>query len=94
MWSDNESTEDLLGFQYLASAVVSIVHNENLLPATIGVFGDWGGVQPELHKQLQDTHRVDLQDAVTVIPASDTILQSTQQALDEAEAWLAGHTAS
>jgi KAP family P-loop domain len=24
-------------------AVVSIVKNENLLPATIGVFGDWGG---------------------------------------------------
>jgi predicted KAP-like P-loop ATPase len=43
MWSDNESTEDLLGFQYLADAVVSIVKNENLLPATIGVFGDWGG---------------------------------------------------
>lgn len=43
MWSDNESTEDLLGFQYLAGAVVSIVKNENLLPATIGVFGDWGG---------------------------------------------------
>jgi predicted KAP-like P-loop ATPase len=43
MWSDNESTEDLLGFQYLAGAVVSIVKNESLLPATIGVFGDWGG---------------------------------------------------
>ena len=43
MWSDNESTEDLLGFEYLAGAVVSIVKNENLLPATIGVFGDWGG---------------------------------------------------
>ncbi len=43
MWSDNESKEDLLGFQYLADAVVSIVKNENLLPATIGVFGDWGG---------------------------------------------------
>jgi predicted KAP-like P-loop ATPase len=43
MWSDNESTEDLLGFQYLAGAVVSIVKNEALLPATIGVFGDWGG---------------------------------------------------
>jgi predicted KAP-like P-loop ATPase len=45
--SDNvvrqESTEDLLGFQYLAGAVVPIVKNENLLPATIGVFGDWGG---------------------------------------------------
>ena len=52
------------------------------------------GVQPGLHKQLQDTHRVDLQDAVTVIPASDTILESTQQALDDAEAWLAEHTPS
>jgi predicted KAP-like P-loop ATPase len=43
MWSDNESKDDLLGFDYLASAVVSIVKDENLLPATIGVFGDWGG---------------------------------------------------
>jgi hypothetical protein len=43
MWSDNESKDDLLGFQYLAHAVVSIVKNEALLPATIGVFGDWGG---------------------------------------------------
>jgi len=43
MWSDNESKEDLLGFQYLAQAVISIVKDETLLPATIGVFGDWGG---------------------------------------------------
>ena len=49
------------------------------------------GVQPDLHQQLQDSHRVDLQDAVTVIPASDTILESTQTALDEAEAWLGDH---
>jgi sulfate permease, SulP family len=49
------------------------------------------GVQPDLHQQLRDTDRVDLQDAVTVIPASDTILQSTQQALDDAEAWLGVH---
>ena len=43
MWSDNESKEDLLGFSYLTAAVISIVKNESLLPATIGVFGDWGG---------------------------------------------------
>ena len=43
MWSDNESREDLLGFSYLADAIVSIIKNESLLPATIGVFGDWGG---------------------------------------------------
>ena len=43
MWSDNEAKEDLLGFQYLTDGIVSIVKNENLLPATLGVFGDWGG---------------------------------------------------
>jgi SulP family sulfate permease len=52
------------------------------------------GVQPDLHQQLQDAHRVDLQDAVTVIPASDSIFESTQKALDDAEAWLAVHAAS
>jgi sulfate permease, SulP family len=49
------------------------------------------GVQPDLGAQLRDTHRVDLRDAVTVVPASDTILESTQAALDDAEAWLAVH---
>jgi hypothetical protein len=43
MWSDNEAKEDLLGFQYLADGIISIVKNESLLPATLGVFGDWGG---------------------------------------------------
>ncbi len=51
------------------------------------------GVEPDLLDQLQKSHRVDLQDAVTVVPASDAILESTQQAYDDAEAWLAAHTA-
>lgn len=49
------------------------------------------GVDPDLLKQLQKGQRVDLQDAVTVVPASDTILASTYTALDDAEAWLAIH---
>jgi SulP family sulfate permease len=47
------------------------------------------GVAPELIEQLQSTHRVDLRDAVTVVPASEAILDSTQKAIDDAEAWLA-----
>jgi hypothetical protein len=39
--SDNEAKEDLLGFQYLCDGIVSIVKNDSLLPATLGVFGDW-----------------------------------------------------
>lgn len=51
------------------------------------------GVAPDLLEQLRKTHRVDLVDAVTVIPASDTILQSTHEAVDNGEAWLADHAA-
>jgi SulP family sulfate permease len=49
------------------------------------------GVGPDLLEQLRHTHRVDLRDAVTVVPASDTILESTQKAYDDAEEWLAVH---
>ena len=48
-------------------------------------------VGPDLLEQLRHTHRVDLRDAVTVIPASETILESTQKAYDDAEEWLAVH---
>lgn len=47
------------------------------------------GISPELIDQLKGTHRVDLRDAVTVVPASETILKSTNKALEDAEAWLA-----
>ncbi|HEX7362455.1 MAG TPA: P-loop NTPase fold protein [Bryobacteraceae bacterium] len=53
MWSDNEAKEDLLGFQYLSDGVVSIVKNEALLPATIGVFGDWGGGKSSLIEMVK-----------------------------------------
>ena len=49
------------------------------------------GVEPDLIDQLRRSHRVDLRDAVTVVPASKTILKSTQQAYDDAQAWLAIH---
>lgn len=48
MWSDNEAELDLLGFQHLTGAVCSIIRDDNLLPATIGVFGDWGSGKSSL----------------------------------------------
>jgi hypothetical protein len=53
MWSDNESSIDLLGFQHLVSAVSSIIENESLLPATIGVYGDWGSGKSSLVKMVE-----------------------------------------
>ncbi len=53
MWSDNETDVDLLGFEHLANAVVSIIKRNDLLPATIGVYGDWGGGKSSLLKIVQ-----------------------------------------
>ena len=52
------------------------------------------GVDPGLLEQLRRSQRVDLQDAVTVVEASETILESTERAYDKAEAWLAVRAAS
>ena len=52
------------------------------------------GVAPEFIEELQSTHRVDLRGAVTVVPASETILDSTEKAFEDAEAWLAIHAPS
>ena len=42
MWADNETSEDLLGFKVHADLLIDIINDENILPITIGVFGDWG----------------------------------------------------
>lgn len=52
MWSDNETAIDLLGFEHLVTAVASIVNDESLLPATIGVYGDWGSGKSSLLRMI------------------------------------------
>lgn len=42
LWSDAETEVDLLGFTHLVDAVERLVKTPELLPATVGVFGDWG----------------------------------------------------
>jgi len=41
MWPDNETTNDLIGFQVHADLIRGVVSNPKMLPTTIGVFGDW-----------------------------------------------------
>ena len=55
MWSDNETTEDLLGFQVHADLIHSIVIDPTMLPATIGIFGDWGSGKTSVMKMLEKT---------------------------------------
>jgi hypothetical protein len=54
MWTDNETTVDLLGFRVHADLIRSVVTDENLIPVVIGVFGDWGGGKSSIMKMLQE----------------------------------------
>ncbi len=42
------ATIDLLGYRHLVGALLSIAQADRLLPATIGVFGDWGSGKSSL----------------------------------------------
>lgn len=54
MWSDNEADVDLLGFHHLSAAVLSIVRDPSLLPATVGVYGDWGSGKSSLMRMVRE----------------------------------------
>jgi predicted KAP-like P-loop ATPase len=53
MWSDNETDIDLLNYSHLVAVTLSIIKNQNLLPSTIGIFGDWGSGKSSLLKIIQ-----------------------------------------
>lgn len=78
MWSDNETHIDLLGFQHLADAVVSIVRRDDLLPATIGVYGDWGSGKSSLLKIIQK--QLDEDDGTIVLNFNGWLFESYEDA--------------
>ena len=53
MWSDNETADDLIGFQVHADLIREVVTDDKMLPLTIGVFGDWGGGKTSIMKMLE-----------------------------------------
>lgn len=52
MWSDNETAVDLLSVKHLVGAVTGTICNDRVLPATIGIFGDWGSGKSSLVKMV------------------------------------------
>lgn len=52
MWSDIETDKDLLGFSVHANLLRDVATNENNLPITIGLYGDWGSGKSSVLKIL------------------------------------------
>ncbi|MBB6609688.1 NTPase [Pontibacter sp. Tf4] len=54
MWSDSETTNDLLGFRVHADLLEALVLDDGILPVTIGVFGDWGSGKSSIMKMMEN----------------------------------------
>ena len=48
MWKDSETELDFLDYNYLVKSVNDIVQNDELLPACVGLYGDWGSGKSSL----------------------------------------------
>ena len=65
MWSDKETTEDFLGYTVHASLLKRVVTNDNNLPITVGLYGDWGSGKTSILKILEEELKKD-KDTVVV----------------------------
>ncbi|EKD9571606.1 KAP family P-loop domain protein, partial [Salmonella enterica] len=53
MWSDVESSVDYLNFGEVSSLAVDILKSNNMLPVSIGIFGNWGAGKSSLLKIIE-----------------------------------------
>jgi len=59
VWHDNETGVDLLGFDQLVDTASFLVQSDELLPLTVGVFGDWGSGKSSLMRMVYDRLKED-----------------------------------
>ena len=55
MWKDSKTEIDYIDFKYISELVNEIILDDDLLPASIGVYGDWGSGKSSIMTISQNT---------------------------------------
>ncbi len=59
MWADNETTKDLLNYEVHCDLLKEYLTHKELLPLTVGVFGDWGSGKSSIMRMLEEKFKDD-----------------------------------
>lgn len=59
MWKDSETDLDFLDYDYLVNSMKDIIKDDALLPACIGVYGDWGSGKSSLIRMCKSQLEAD-----------------------------------
>lgn len=59
MWNDNESLSDYIDYSHLLKAITTIIDTDNLLPCSIGIYGDWGSGKSSLMRMAEKKYEDD-----------------------------------
>jgi len=66
MWSDKESKVDYLNFNEIAESIKDLITEKELMPISIGVFGDWGAGKSTLLELTAEALEKEEQDYIQI----------------------------
>jgi predicted KAP-like P-loop ATPase len=66
MWSDKESSIDFLNFNETAESIKDLITEKELMPISVGVFGDWGAGKSTILELTKKSLEKDKQDYIQV----------------------------
>lgn len=66
MWSDKESKTDFLNFNEIALSIKEIITERNLMPISVGIFGDWGAGKSTILELTSDAIKKEQKEYIQV----------------------------
>mgnify|MGYP003624527563 CR=1 FL=1 len=66
MWSDKESKIDFLNFNEIAESIKDLITEQDLMPISVGVFGDWGAGKSTILKLTANALEQEEQDYIQI----------------------------